>query len=394
MATSWRRRPTGWGSVIVLIVLFLSACSGAAEKPIGIGLNLELTGAIPNAGEHSRQAAEMFIEEINAAGGLTVGGEQRLLAPAVADNGGTGDGATTAAEELIGDGALVMVGPNASVAAVPAGAVADAQQTPMISPWSTNPATTLDRPWVFRVPFLDSFQGPILANFAGEEFGAERACVLYAADSDAPRGIAESFRDAWEGLHGSGSVVAFESFATGDETFADQLGVIAGTDCQVFFTPQYYNEVPLIVREARGLGLTMPIIGNDGWSDPQLLELCGADCDGTFYGAHYIAAGATGATKEFIDKFEARTGEVPSDVAALTWDAMRLVAQAIENCGELTGDTAADRECIRAGLASIRDFDGITGTMTFNEESGDPVKCMVIATIQGGAASYYTSACP
>lgn len=381
-------------AVVVLAGLLLIGCGGAStDSPISIGLNLELTGAIPKVGEHSQVAAQMFVEQINAAGGLEVGGQKYSLELAEADNTDTADGATVAAERLIADGALVMVGPNASVAAVPAGAVANEKKTPMISPWSTNPATTLGRPWVFRVPFIDSFQGPILAAFAGDEFGAERACVLYAADSDAPRGVAENFRDAWEQGHGPGSVVAFESFTTGDETFADQLAAIAAADCQVLFTPQYYNEVPLIVREARAAGLTMPIIGNDGWSDPQLLELCGADCDGTFYGAHYIAAGATGATKEFIDAFKARTGETPSDVGALTWDAMRLAAQAIQNCGELTGELVADRECIRAGMAAIRDFDGITGRMSFDAE-GDPIKCMVIATIEGGQASFYKSACP
>ncbi len=379
---------------LLLAFLALAGCGGgAAGTPLRIGLNLELTGDIPKVGEHSRAAAEMFVEQVNADGGLEVDGRQHMLELAVADNAYTADGATAAAGQLIGDEALILIGPNASVAAVPAGGVAEEAQTPMISPWSTNPATTAGRSWVFRAPFIDSFQGPILAGFAADEFGATRACVLYAADSDAPRGIAESFRDAWEAAHGPGSVAAFESFTTGDTTFTAQLEAIAAAECDVLFTPQYYNEVPLIVREARGMGLSLPIIGNDGWSDPQLLELCGTDCDGTFYGAHYIAAGATGATADFISAFEARTGETPSDVGALTWDAMQLAAQAIQNCGEMTGELAADRECVRAGLAAVRDFEGITGNMTF-DGSGDPIKCMVIATIQGGAATFYKSACP
>ena len=378
---------------VVMVAFVLAGCGGTDEESFVIGLNLESTGAIPNVGAHSQAAAEMFVEEINADGGVTVGGEQWTLELLVADNAGTATGATAAAESLIDDGVLVLVGPNASVAAVPAGGVADEQQTPMISPWSTNPATTLGRPWVFRAPFIDSFQGPILAAFATEEFGAERACVLFAPDSDAPRGVAESFRVAWEVTHGGGSVAAYETFATGDEVFADQLEAIAAADCDVLFTPQYYNEVPLIVRQARARGLTAPIIGNDGWSDPQLTAGCGTDCDGTFYGAHYVAAGATGATKEFIDAFEERQGETPSDVAALTWDAMQLVVQAIENCGEPSGDLAADRTCVRDGMAEIAELEGITGTMSFDEE-GDPIKCMVIATIEDGAATFYKSVCP
>lgn len=383
----------GRGVMIALAALCLVGCAGAAGEPIRIGLNLETTGDIPKVGEHSREAAEMFVETINAAGGVLIGDERRELALDLADNGGTADGATAAAERLIADGALLLIGPNASVAAVPAGAVAEAEQTLMISPWSTNPATTAGRSWVFRVPFIDSFQGPILAGFAADEFGATRACVLYAADSDAPRGVAENFRDAWEAAHGPGSVAAFESFATGDENFSAQLGVIAAAACDVLFTPQYYNEVPLIVRQAHEAGLTMPIIGNDGWADPQLLELCGDECDGAFFGAHYIAAGATGATAEFIRHFEERTGEVPSDVGALTWDAMQLATRAIETCGALSGDLAADRACVRDALAGVRDFEGITGRMTFNG-SGDPIKCMVIATIREGTAMFHRSACP
>ena len=383
--STWFSRPS--------ILPLLAGCGGSGDKSILVGLNLESTGSIPNVGAHSLAAAEMFAEEVNAEGGMTVGEEQRTLEFVVVDNEGTADGATAAAESLIDDEVLVMVGPNASVAAVPAGAVANERQTPMISPWSTNPSTTLGRPWVFRAPYIDLFQGPILAAFAAEEFDAERACVLFAADSDAPRGVAESFRVAWETNNGSGSVTAYESFNTGAEVFTEQLEVIAAADCDVLFTPQYYNEVPLIVRQARAAGLTIPIVGNDGWSDPQLTALCGTDCDGTFYGAHYVAAGATGATKEFIDAFEARVGETPSDVGALTWDAMRLVAQAIDNCGEVTGDLAADRECVRDGMAEIREFEGITGTMSF-DETGDPVKCMVIATIESAEARFHKSACP
>ncbi len=388
-----RSLPCGYLVASAVLALVLAGCGGSDDDSIVIGLNMESTGSIPNVGAHSQAAAEMFAEEINAGGGVTVGDEQRTLEFVVEDNGGTAEGARAAAESLIADDILVMVGPNASVAAVPAGAVANEQEIPMISPWSTNPSTTLGRPWVFRAPYIDLFQGPILAEFAAEEFGAERACVLFAADSDAPRGVAESFRVAWEANNGPGSVPAYESFTTGTETFTEQLEVITGADCDVLFTPQYYNEVPLIVRQARSAGVDVPIVGNDGWSDPQLTALCGTDCDGTFYGAHYVPAGATGATKEFIDKFEAREGEIPSDVGALTWDAMRIVVQAIENCGELTGDIAADRECVRDGMAAIREFEGITGTMSFDNE-GDPTKCMVIATIEGGEPRFHGSACP
>ena len=203
--------------VATVVALLVTGCGGSDDESLRIGLNLESTGSIPNVGAHSLAAAEMFAEEINDSGGVTIGEEQRTLELLTADNAGTADGATAAAESLIDDDVLMMVGPNASVAAVPAGAVANERETPMISPWSTNPSTTLGRPWVFRAPYIDLFQGPILAAFAADEFEAEQACVLFASDSDAPRGVAESFRVAWETNNGPGSVPAYESFITGDE---------------------------------------------------------------------------------------------------------------------------------------------------------------------------------
>lgn len=382
--------------VILLFVgiLALAACQAGGDDTIKIGLNLELTGNIPKVGEHSRVAAEMFAEEINAAGGVDIGGQNYTIELVTEDNNGTAEGAAAVANKLITqDEILIMVGPNASVAAVPAGEVANNLETPMISPWSTNPNTTLNRPWVFRAPFLDPFQGPVVANFATEQFGAEKACVLFDVASDYPKGLADNFKSAWESLHGAGSVVAFESFTTGDQNFSAQLTKIKATDCQVLFTPQYYSEVPLIVEQAQDLGITIPIVGSDSWGDPQLLELCGDACNGFFYSTHYVASGATGATKDFIDKFTARHGEVPSDVGALTWDSMLLTVQALQNCGTLTGDLAVDRTCVRDGLAGITDFEGITGKMTFDEQ-GDPIKCAVIVQIQDGEVSFYESVCP
>ncbi len=382
-------------TLAVAAVIAMSACqAGGDGDTLKIGLNAELTGDLPKVGEHSRVAAEMYVEQVNAAGGIDVGGEMKQLELVVEDNGGTAEGAAAAATKLITqDGVLLLVGPNASVAAVPAGEIANNESTLMISPWSTNPNTTLDRPWVFRAPFLDTFQGPVLANFATDEFGAETACVLYDVASDAPVGQAENFMARWEELHGAGSVVAVETFTTGDRDFSAQLTNIGASGCEVFFVPQYYNEVPLIVEQAHAQSLTMPILGTDAWGDPQLLELCGSDCDGYFFANHYVASGATGATAEFIEQFEERHDETPSDVGALTWDSMLLVTQALENCGTLTGDLAGDRTCVRDGMAEIADFEGITGRMTFDDQ-GDPIKCAVIVRIEDAAVTYHDSVCP
>jgi branched-chain amino acid transport system substrate-binding protein len=386
------RKYLGFALLALAIAVVLSACAPAAET-IKIGVNAPLTGDIPKVGEGTKFAAEMWLEEIG--GEITVGGTTYPVELVIEDNESKGESAAAVNSKLIAqDEVLVIVGPQASKQAVPAGGVANDNSTPMISPWSTNPNTTLDRPWVFRAPFLDPFQGPVVANFASEEFGFSKAAVLYDVASDYPKGLADNFKDGWEAIHGSGSVVAFESFTTGDADFSAQLTNIMNSGAEFIFTPQYYNEVGLIVQQAHELGWAAPIVGSDSWGSTETVELCGEDCYGLFFSTHYAAEGATGATKAFIDDYNAKHGYVPDDVGALTWDSFLIVEQAIKDCGEITGDLAADRQCVRDALASIKQFKGITGDMTFTEE-GDPIKCAVIVQITNeGKFSFYDQACP
>jgi branched-chain amino acid transport system substrate-binding protein len=386
------------GLVLVLFVLTaLSACGGGASgtDTIKIGINAELTGDIPKVGEGTKYAAEMWLEDIDKAGGLDVGGKKYKVELVTEDNEAKGESAAAANTKLITqDEVLVIVGPQASKQAVPAGEVANNLKTPMISPWSTNPNTTLNRPWVFRTPFLDPFQGPVVANFVTEEYGFDKAAVLYDVASDYPKGLAEFFQKAWEEAHGAGSVVAFESFTTKDTDFSAQLTKIKESGAQFIFTPQYYNEVALIAQQAHELGWSAPIVGSDSWGSAELMNLCGDDCKGLFFSTHYAAAGATGATKEFIDRYNAKYGYVPDDVGALTWDSMLIVQKAIQDCGAITGDLAKDRQCVRDAMAKIKNFKGITGEMTFTEE-GDPIKCAVIVKISdAGEFQFYKQVCP
>ena len=380
--------------LFTVLALLLAGCGPKAPTEIKIGLDVPMTGDIAYVGTQSQRAGEMKAKEINDAGGLEVGGKKYKLNIIVADNESKAESATAAATKLIAqDKVLAIVGPQSSKQAVPTGEVCNENKTPMISPWSTNPNTTLDRPWVFRACFLDPFQGPVVANFATEEFGFTKAAVLYDVASDYPKGLAENFRDAWVKLHGDGSIVAYESFTTGDTDFSAQLTKIKASGADILFTPQYYNEVPLIVKQAKELGLPQVIVGSDSWGDPKTLELCGDACEGLYFSTHYAAEGAVGATKEFIDKYEAKYGETPGDVAALTWDAFGLLLQAIQNTGGLTGDLEKDREAVKNELGKIKDFDGITGKMTFTPE-GDPIKCAVIVKIEDGKFKFYDQACP
>ncbi|MGB6422411.1 MAG: ABC transporter substrate-binding protein [Anaerolineales bacterium] len=382
-------------ALLFVMALILGACAEPASGTITIGINAPMTGDIPKVGEGTKFAAEMWLEDINEAGGLEVGGKTYQVELVIEDNESKAESATKANTKMITqDEVLVIVGPQASKQAVPAGGVANDNETPMVSPWSTNPNTTLDRPWVFRTPFLDPFQGPVVAKFVTDEFGFEKAAVLYDVASDYPKGLAEFFKQGWEEIHGSDSVVAYESFTTKDNDFSAQLTKIKGSGAEFIFTPQYYNEVALIVQQAHELGWDAPIVGSDSWGSAELMNLCGDDCIGQFFSTHYAAAGATGATKEFIDRYNEKYGYVPDDVGALTWDTMLIVQKAIQDCGELTGDIAVDRKCVRDALAQIKDFDGITGQMTFTEQ-GDPIKCAVIVKINdAGEFEFYKQSCP
>jgi branched-chain amino acid transport system substrate-binding protein len=372
------------GAAGIMPVSAQDDCDFAGEVVIGvIG---PITGDIPKVGQSTVEAAEMAVDEINAECGLEIDGESYEVLIVVEDDESKAESAVAAATRLIVEEEVVaIIGPQASKQAVPAGQVANDRETPMISPWSTNPATTLDREWVFRAAFLDPFQGPVVANFSASEFGATTAAVLYDVASDYPKGLAENFRDAAEAA--GIEVVAFESFTTGDTNFEAQLGIINNASPDVLFVPQYYNEVPLIVQQARDLGYEGPIVGSDSWGTPDLLELCGEACNGLFFSTHYAPDIATEVGQTFISAYEELYGAKPDDVAALTYDAFQILFTAITEANSL------DRADVREALAGIELFEGVTGIMSFDEQ-GDPIKCAVIIEIKDGAFTYYDQACP
>jgi len=376
-------------------MMFSTSAFSARKTIIKIGINAPMTGDIPKVGEGTKYAAMLWLEDIEKAGGLEVGGKKYEVELVIEDNESKAESAVKANTKMITqDDVLAIVGPQSSKQAIPAGEVANKYKTVMISPWSTNPDTTLDRPYVFRGCFLDPFQGPVIANFITDEFGFTKAAVLYDVASDYPKGLAEVFKEAWEKKHGPGSIVAYQSFTTKDTDFSAQLTQIVKSGAQVLFTPQYYNEVPLIVRQAKDLGWKGPIVGSDSWGSAETVELCGEACYGLFFSTHYAAAGAKGATKAFIDRYNAKYGYVPDDVAALTWDALHLVQQAVQDAGNITGKIETDRTAVRDSFAKIKNFAGITGNMTFTEE-GDPIKCAVIVKINDkGEFEFYKSSCP
>ena len=380
--------------LLVVASLVLSACGGAGGgdtiKVGGIG---ELTGDIPAVGASFKNAAEMAVKEVNDAGGLDVGGKKYQIELSIEDNAGKADQSASAAQKLITqDNVVAIIGPNASRYAIPASEIAESNKVVLISPWSTNPKLTLDantgapKKYVFRACFIDPFQGRVVAKFALEQLKATKAAVLYDVASEYNKGIAEFFKETYE--ENGGTVVAFETYTTNDKDFNAQLTKIKETGPEVIFLPNYYSEVPLQIQQAHGLGITVPFLGSDSWGSSELLTLCGADCEGYYFSTHYAADNASPVAKEFIDAYTAKYGTTPDDVAALTYDAFGLLWQALQTAGKV------DRQAVRDALAKIPGYEGVTGSMTFQEGSGDPIKSAVILQIKDGKFVWFANANP
>lgn len=372
-------------AVLFLVIVSAFSFQALGARTIKIGINVPMTGSISGIGKSSKQAAELWLEDAGAAG-LDIGGKNYNLELVTVDNKSRAESAVRANNKMItADGVLAIVGPLASKQAVPAGETANRHQTPMLSPWCTNPNTTRDRSYVFRGCFLDPSQGPMLADFIKEEFGYSKAAVLYSIASDYSRGLAESFKKSWEK---NGEVAAFESFTADCDS---QLEKIAASGAEILFIPQYPNEIASIVRKAHELGWNKPIVGSDSW---ETVKLRGKDFNGLYFSTHYTASGTTGPAKNFADRYSKKHGQPPNDAAALTWDSLGVIRRAVLDCGKITGDLKTDRKCIRDALAGIRGFEGITGKMTFTED-GDPVKCAVIVKIDDeGEYKFFKSVCP
>lgn len=377
----------------LLALAIFPGCGPAGSEGVKIGLNVELTGEMPAVGASSKNAAELFVEQINAAGGISIGDKTLPLKLFIADNAAKADQAAAAAQRLISqDGVVAMVGPNASACAIPASEIAESLKCPMVTPWSTNPKTTLNsttgkpKDYVFRACFTDNFQAIVLAKFATNHLKAKKVAVLYDVASEAPNGQATLFKKTFEA--DGGQVVAFETYTTGDRDFSAQLTKIRETEPDLIFLPAYYNDVPLVAQQARRLGITVPFLGSDAWSSPEIIKLGGTDIDGSYFCNHYSTEIATPTAQKFMKDYEAKYGQLPDDVAALTYDTFGLLVEAIKSAGSL------DRQAVRDALAKIPSYAGVTGTMRFEPGSGDPIKSAVMLQIKDGKFVWVANAQP
>jgi branched-chain amino acid transport system substrate-binding protein len=373
--------------IVFLALSWLAAgCGSKEENVIRVGVNAELTGSKPTVGDSCRKAAELLAGQVNQAGGIKVGEKKYPLKLFIEDNEDKAESAAAVAQKLISqNNVLAIIGPNASGNAIPAARICEDAGVIMVTPWSTNPKTTEGKKFAFRACFIDDFQGQVMAKFARENLKAQTAAVLYDVASEYNKGIAEFFKKFFEAA--GGKVVAFESYTKDDKDFSSQLTSIKAANPDVLFLPNYYNEVPLQAQQARRLGLTCPFIGSDSWGSEELLRLGAKDLEGSYFSTHYAPDIATPKAQRFIKDYETKYGKKPDDVAALTYDAVKLLCAAITQAGAL------DRKKVRDALASIQKFEGVTGQMNFRNLC-DPVKSAVILLIKDGKFAYHASVQP
>ena len=370
-------------SAVALTLLLSAACSGERVSPtdepsnqIPVGVYAALTGPTATFGRATRDGATLAADEINAAGGLL--GRQIQLH--VEDDQGKTEEAPSVVSRLITRyNVVALIGENASSRSLAAAPVAQAAKIPMISPSSTNPAVTEKGDYIFRVCFLDSYQGEALAKFVREKLGLSRVAILRDVKNDYSVGLADFFTRAFTAA--GGSIVADQSYSEGDSDFKSQLTAIRAASPEAIFVPGYYTEAGSIAVQARDLGITVPLVGGDGWGSPLLLEIGGKAVEGAYYGEHYFVREERPAVQNFVKRFRERFGTDPDAVNALSYDAMMMLAQAIRAGNSLEGPVIRDQ------LAAIRDFEGVSGVITMGADR-NPIKPVVIVKVENGTTVF------
>jgi branched-chain amino acid transport system substrate-binding protein len=371
-------------SLLRLLFLFLSAAALVhAADPIKIGEYASLTGKEASFGQQSHKGIVMAIEEINAAGGV-LGRPLQLITE---DNQTKpGESATAARKLITRDKVVALLGEVASGRSLEAAPIAQSSRIPMIAPAATNPRVTETGNYIFRVCFIDPFQGQVMAKFALTHIKAKRVAILSSVSNAYSVGLAKYFHQTFTA--GGGEVVAEKNFAEGDKDFRAQLTAVKAANVEAVFVPSYYTEAALIVRQARELGLAVPFFGGDGWEAPQLLQIGGPALNGCFYSTHFSPENEDPAVVAFVKKFKARwSKETPDAFAALGYDAAYLLVDALKRAGSTQGPA------LRDALAATKDFSGVTGRTTINEKR-DATKPAAILTVQDGKLKFLESVAP
>jgi len=367
--------------------LLLAGCKpstgpGAGGDTIKVGEFASLTGSEATFGQSSHKGTALAIDEINASGGV-LGKKIQLLTE---DNQSqAGQSATVVRKLISSDGVVAILGEVASSRSLEAAPICQENKIPMISPSSTNPKVTEVGDYIFRVCFIDPFQGTVMANFARKTLKLQNVAVLTDVKSDYSVGLAKFFKQGF--VAAGGKIVADENYSGGDKDFNAQLTAIKAANPDGIFVPGYYTEVGLIVLQAKQLGINCPIFGGDGWESSSLVPIGGAALEGDYFSTHFSPEDTAPAVQNFVKHFREKFNETPDAMAALGYDSAMMLADAIKKAGTTDGAK------VRDALAAEKDFHGVTGdiTMDANRNASKPA---VILTIKNGAFKYVETVAP
>ena len=352
-------------SLTLIAAVFAStACSRRGGNcadpggPIKVGVYGDLTGQTSSFGQSTRNGAQMAADEINAAGGIN-GRQIQLVVED--DQGEPGKAATVVAKLINQDQVRALIGEVASSNSIAAAPNAQEAKVPMISPSSTNPKVTQIGDYIFRVCFIDPFQGEVMAKFAANTLKAKRAAILFDSNSDYSKGLVQFFKQSFTKL--GGQIVTEKAYGQRDRDFTGQLTAIRDTNPDVIYVPGYYQEVGVIAKQTKQLGIKAPLLGGDGWDSPQLWDLGGDALNGSYISNHYSVDDPTPVIQDFVKRFKAKfNGTAPDALAALAYDAMMVLADSIKRAG--------GTECValRNAIAQTNNLKGITGVISLNAE--------------------------
>lgn len=377
-------------ATILLLSVILSGCGGdSASKDIKIGLINEMTGGNATFGTSSANGAKMAIKEANAKGGVL--GKQ--IQAVIADNKSEPSESVNAMTKLTTQDKVVAVtGIYASSNAIAASSVAEANKIPFLAVGATNPKVTVDektgkvKDYTFRVCFIDPFQGTVGANFVLNTLKLKQAAVLIDSSSDYSKGLTEFFKEAF--TKGGGSIVAEEFYLQKDQDFKTILTTIKAKNPQVIYVPGYYEEVGKIVKQARELGITVPMVGGDGWDSPKLVEIgTAAALNNTYFTNFYSVEDTSPVSKAFVEAYKKEYGQVPDALAVLGYDAANVLLDAIKRAN------STEPSKIREALAATKNFATVTGSTTLNA-THDAVKNAVIIEMKDGKQTYKATVKP
>lgn len=343
------------------------------SNEIRIGQFGSMTGAEATFGQSTDKGIRLAIDAKNAEGGIK-GKKIRLITE---DNQGKPDEAAAVVKKLITqDEVVAVLGEVASNRSLAAAPIAQQFKIPMITPSSTNPKVTQIGDYVFRVCFIDPFQGPVMAKFAYDNLDIRKVAILKDLKSDYSLGLTEFFIEKFKEL--GGTITSIQNFQAGDTDFKAQLTAIRSEKPDAIFIPAYYTEVGLIARQAKQLGIKATLLGGDGWDSPKLFEIGGDAIEGAYFSNHYSTESPNPATQEFIKAYKEKYGETPDGLAAAGYDAARVLIAALEKVDKITPEN------IRDAIAQTEDFKGATGKITIDENRNADKEAFIVQVKDGG----------